>query len=65
MQYFQTAYSAAVAAFNTAMGDMSQGISSVDPMNPKKTATEMAKALNNKIRGTKTIKHSYRRPYKI
>ena len=41
MQYFQTAYSAAVAAFNTAMGDMSQGISSVDPMNPKKTATEI------------------------
>jgi len=44
MQYFQTAYSAAVAAFNTAMGDMSQGISSVDPMNPKKTATEIGQS---------------------
>ena len=41
MQYFQTAYSSAVSAFNTAMGDTSQGVSAVDPFNPQKTATEV------------------------
>lgn len=38
---FQTVYSALKSAFNTAMGDLSQGISNVDPLNPKKTATEI------------------------
>lgn len=38
---FQTDYSALVAAFNAAMGDLSQGISQLDPFNPDKTATEV------------------------
>jgi len=38
---FQTDYSALVAAFNAGMGDLSQGISSIDPFNPDKTATEV------------------------
>mgnify|MGYP007100044676 CR=1 FL=1 len=38
---FQTDYSALVAAFNTAMGDTSQGVSAIDPFNPQKTATEV------------------------
>lgn len=41
MRYFQTTYSALVSAFNTAMGDTSQGISAIDPFNPQKTATEI------------------------
>jgi hypothetical protein len=41
MQYFQTTHSALVSAFNTAMGDLSQGTSGVDPFNPQKTATEI------------------------
>lgn len=41
VKFFQTTYSALVAAFNTAMGDMSQGTSGVDPFNPDKTATEV------------------------
>lgn len=41
IQYFQATYSSLVAAFNTAMGDLSQGISNVDPFNPDKTATEV------------------------
>lgn len=41
IQYFQTTYSALKSAFNTAMGDMSQGVSSADPFNPQKTATEI------------------------
>lgn len=41
LNYFQTTYSSLVAAFNTAMGDLSQGVSSVDPFNPEKTATEV------------------------
>lgn len=41
MRYFQTTYSALVAAFNTAMGDMSQGVSGIDPFSPDKTATEV------------------------
>lgn len=43
LRYFQTTYSALVAAFNTAMGDSSQGIGGVDPFNPDKTATEVKK----------------------
>ena len=38
---FQLTYSALKAAFNTAMGDLSQGTSGVDPFNPEKTATEI------------------------
>ncbi len=41
MRYFQTTYSALISAFNTAMGDTSQGVSGVDTFNPKKTATEI------------------------
>ena len=41
LRYFQTTYSALKAAFNTAMGDSSQGVGSVDPFNPDKTATEV------------------------
>lgn len=41
LRYFQATYSALVAAFNTAMGDASQGVGSVDPFNPDKTATEV------------------------
>lgn len=41
LRYFQTTYSSLVAAFNTAMGDLSQGVSQVDPFNPEKTATEI------------------------
>lgn len=43
LRYFQTTYSSLVAAFNTAMGDSSQGIGGVDPFNPQKTATEVTK----------------------
>ena len=41
LRYFQTTYSSLVAAFNTAMGDLSQGVSNIDPFNPDKTATEI------------------------
>lgn len=43
MQYFQVAYQAAVSAFNTAMGDLSQGVSQVDPLQgaSNTTATEI------------------------
>lgn len=41
LRYFQTTYSALVSAFNTAMGDLSQGVSGIDPFNPEKTATEI------------------------
>lgn len=41
LRYFETTYSALVSAFNSAMGDISQGISAVDPFNPQKTATEV------------------------
>jgi hypothetical protein len=42
MRYFQTTYSALKSAFNTAMGDLSQGVGGVDPFNPdNKTATEI------------------------
>jgi len=43
VRYFQTTYSALVSAFNVAMGDISQGVSSIDPMSSKKTATEIKK----------------------
>jgi len=38
---FQADYGALVSAFNTAMGDMSQGTSAVDPFDTEKTATEV------------------------
>jgi hypothetical protein len=43
INYFQAAYAAAVSAFNRAMGDLSQGVSQVDPLNNKDnpTATEI------------------------
>ncbi|MCK5616173.1 hypothetical protein KAR91_80660, partial [Candidatus Pacearchaeota archaeon] len=41
LKYFQSTYSALVSAFNTAMGDSSQGIGGVDPFSPDKTATEI------------------------
>ena len=42
IQYFQSAYQAAIAAFNTAMGEISQGVSSIDPFDKgNKTATEI------------------------
>ena len=41
LQYFQATYSALVAAFNTAMGDSSQGVGGIDPFNSDKTATEI------------------------
>ena len=43
MRYFQTTYSALIAAFNTAMGDSSQSAGGIDPFNPDKTATEIKK----------------------
>lgn len=45
MQYFQTTYSSLKSAFNTAMGDLSQGISNIDPLNPQKTATEVTNSV--------------------
>lgn len=41
IRYFQTTYSALIAAFNAAMGMLSQGSSGIDPFNPEKTATEV------------------------
>lgn len=41
IQYFQTSYPALVSAFNQAMGEISQGVSTVDPMGGQKTATEV------------------------
>lgn len=41
MQYFQTTYAALKSAFATAMGDLSQGVSNIDPMSQDKTATEV------------------------
>jgi len=38
---FQQTFGALKAAFNTAMGDLSQGVGGVDPFNPDKTATEI------------------------
>lgn len=41
IQYFQTTYPALVSAFNQAMGEISQGVSSIDPLGGQKTATEV------------------------
>jgi len=41
LRYFQSTYSSLIAAFNTAMGDASQGVGGVDPFSPDKTATEV------------------------
>lgn len=41
IQYFQTAFQALRAEFNTAMGQISQGVSNVDPTEKNKTATEV------------------------
>lgn len=41
LRYFETTYSVLVSAFNQAMGDLSQGVSSVDPFENDKTATEI------------------------
>lgn len=38
---FQQTFGALKAAFNTAMGDLSQGVGGIDPFNPDKTATEI------------------------
>lgn len=40
-RWFQTTYSALVSAYNSAMGELSQGVSGLDPFNPDKTATEV------------------------
>ncbi len=45
VRYFETTYSALISAFNTAMGDMSQGTSVVTPFEPQKTATEVKASL--------------------
>lgn len=49
MAYFQTTYQAMVAAFNSAMGDMSQGVSAVDPTNKDKTATEIKQSTQQQL----------------
>jgi len=41
VRYFETSYAALTAAFNVAMGMLSQGTSGVEPFNPQKTATEI------------------------
>lgn len=41
LKYFQTTYSSLVSAFNANMGELSQGVSGIDPFNPDKTATEV------------------------
>lgn len=41
LRYFQSTYSALISAFNTAMGDASQGVGSTDPFSADKTATEV------------------------
>lgn len=41
IQYFQTTYSVLVSAFNQALGEMSQGTSTVSPFENDKTATEV------------------------
>ena len=40
-RWFQTTYAALVSAFNTAMGDLSQNVSSVEMFSSEKTATEI------------------------
>jgi len=41
LRYFQTTYTSLVSAFNTAMGEFSQGTSNIDPTASEKTATEV------------------------
>jgi hypothetical protein len=41
IQYFQTTYPALISAFNQAMGEVSQGVSNIDPLGGQKTATEV------------------------
>ena len=41
LQYFQTTFGALMSQFNSAMGDMSQGTSTLDPFATDKTATEV------------------------
>jgi hypothetical protein len=41
---FQTAYLSLVSAYNTAMGEMSAGVSNIDPTQNQKTATEVEKS---------------------
>lgn len=41
LRYFQTAYTSFVSAFNTALGEFSQGTSNIDPLSSNKTATEI------------------------
>lgn len=41
LRYFQATYTSLIAAFSQAMGDMSQGVSAVDPFANDKTATEV------------------------
>lgn len=41
INFFQTTWPALVSAFNTAMGDLSQGVSNIDPLGGAKTATEV------------------------
>lgn len=41
LRYFQTSFSALKSAFNTAMGDASQGVGATDPFSADKTATEV------------------------
>lgn len=41
LRYFQSTYTSLVAAFNQGMGDLSQGVSNIDPFNNDKTATEV------------------------
>lgn len=41
---FQTAYLSLVSAYNTAMGEMSAGVSNIDPTQSQKTATEVEKS---------------------
>lgn len=44
MRNFQTTYQALIAAFNTAMGDTSLGVSAVDVASRRRTATEIKNA---------------------
>jgi hypothetical protein len=41
IRYFTNTYPALIAAFNQAMGDLSQGVSNLDPNQSDKTATEV------------------------
>ena len=41
INFFQTTWPSLVSAFNSAMGDLSQGVSNIDPMGGDKTATEV------------------------